>query len=89
MTESEYKQLSEFKSLPLYDDDSSLCSLIDSPQKESENGTIWIEVREATELQTAAEYLEKSELEPKGAIRYWDEERKNSQIFAYFWKRKK
>jgi hypothetical protein len=88
MTDSEYKQLAEFQGLPLYDDDHPLCSTVDLPEKEALDGTIWLAVHEATDLNTAREYLKREELILRGGIRYWNGDRKSSTIYVYFWEKK-
>jgi len=88
MTDTEYKQLAEFQNLPLYDEDHPFCNTVDHPDKEDRDGTIWLAVHEATDLKTAREYLERARLIPKGGIRFWDGDRKSSNIFAYFWEKK-
>lgn len=85
MTEIEYEQLAEFANLPLYDESSPSCALIDKPTMECEDGTIVRAIWEATTIALAKEYLQNSDLVPKGGIRYTDGEGKNPIIFAYFW----
>jgi hypothetical protein len=89
MTESEYKELSEFQHLPLYDDDDPRCPSVDRPDQQDPESAIWLTaLSEATDLKTARDYLQNGKLTPKGGIRYWDGKRKESTIFAYFWKKK-
>lgn len=88
MTESEYKELSEFKDLPVYDEDHLLCSTVDNPEKEGLDGTIWIAVHEATTLKEAQDDLKKHNLTPRGGVRFWDGDKKTCTIFAYFWEKK-
>ncbi len=89
MTESEYAQLTEFKNLPLYDDDDPRCSGVDDPNEEDPNRTIWLAVvHEAEDLKTALANLRKDNLTPRGGIRYWDGDHKDFSIFVYFWEKR-
>lgn len=88
MTESEYNQLEEFESLQLYDEDSPLCSSVDKLPRNDKDGAIWLSVHEVAELEDAQLHLQDHNLVPRGGIRYWDDERKNSNICAYFWKKR-
>jgi hypothetical protein len=85
MTENEYELLTEFASLPLYDDSSPSCALIDNPTRERADGSLVAAVWEADTMELANEYLRNSRLMPKGGIRYFDGEGKNPNILAYFW----
>jgi hypothetical protein len=85
MTENEYELLTEFATLPLYDESSPSCDLIDKPTRERADGALVTALWEATTLELANEYLRNSHLLPKGGIRYFDGEGKNPNIFAYFW----
>jgi hypothetical protein len=87
MTDSEYKSLAEFKRLPLYDDDSPSCGIVDDP-RDDRSGTRWVAVHEVIDVETAREDLRLANLVPKGAIRFWDGERRKSDIFAYFWEKR-
>lgn len=88
MTESQYRQLTEFRNLPLYDEDSPFCSAVDHPEKEDREGTIWTAVHEVKNLKTARAHLKKENYVPRGGIRFWDGNRKRSMILAYFWEKK-
>jgi hypothetical protein len=88
MKESEYKQLSQFQNLPLYNEGDPLSSTIELPGEEDPGGTIWLTVHEATDLKTAEEHSQNSKLVPKGGIRFWDESRLDRDVFAYFWEKK-
>ena len=88
MTEAEYKKLLEFQNLPLYDEGDPLSSTIDLPGKVDPDGTIWVTVHEATDLNTAQAHLQNSKLVPKGGIRFWERTGMDFSVFAYFWEKK-
>ena len=88
MTESEYKQLTQFMTLPVYNEGDPLSSTIDQAGKEEPDGTIWLTVHEAIDLKTAQEHLQNRKLVPKGGIRFWESSRMDFDVFAYFWEKK-
>ena len=88
MKKSEYAQLEGFEHLPLYDNDDPFCSSIDDLPREGKEAKDWLSVHEATEFDKAKEYLRNPMLIPQGGICYWDDERKDSSIFAYFWEKR-
>ncbi len=89
MTKSEYKQLTEFQGLPVYDEDDPSCGTVDDPNKEDPERTTWLAtVYEAEDLETARGYLQQARLVPRGGIRYWDGDRTSCSIFAYFWEKR-
>ena len=88
MTESEYKQLSQFQNLPVYNEGDPLSSTIEISAEEDPDGTIWLTVHEASDLRTAEEHLQNSKLVPKGGIRFWDKSQMDCNVFAYFWEKK-
>jgi hypothetical protein len=86
MTESEYKQLPRFQNLPLYNENDPLSDTFDEPEKDP-GGATWLRVFEATDLKTAQDFLENSNLVPKGGIKYWESSRMEFEVFAYFWEK--
>jgi hypothetical protein len=88
MTESEYKQLPQFRNLPLYDEGDPLASTLELPGKGDTDGTIWLAMHEATDLKAAQEHLKDSKLVAKGGIRFWNSNRMDFDVFAYFWEKR-
>jgi hypothetical protein len=88
MTESEYKHLSQFQNLPLYDENDPRSDTFDEPEKEDPGRATWLRVHEATTLKSAQDDLADSRLVPKGGVRYWESNRMEFEVFAYFWEKK-
>jgi len=86
MTESEYKQLPQFRNLPIYDEKDPLSDSFDLPEKDH-GGANWLTVCEANDLKTAQDFLQNTKLIPKGGIRFWEVSREEFEVFAYFWEK--
>lgn len=81
MTEEEYRRLTAFNGLPLYEENDPMARSIDTVKDPRYDG-----VYEAESANQARNYLADSSLLPSGAIRYTDE--KGVVIRAYFWKKR-
>ena len=83
MSEDEYKSLETLKELPLYSEDDPRCETIDRVDYDS---AYTGEVIEASDLAHAQRCVARSDLVPKGAIRF--DMDSIQRTFAYFWVRR-
>ncbi len=82
MTESQYASLHEFYGLPVFNEDDKGCDSLHDAHDPGYTGRIV----EVVALELARRYCLRSDLSPKGAIRYCDG--RNMNIHAYFWEKK-
>ena len=81
MTEEEYRRLTEFNGLPLYEEDDPAARAIDTVKDPRYDG-----VYEAESVDQAKAYLANPGFQASGGIRYVNKER--VMIRAYFWKKR-
>ena len=80
MTESEFEKIEEFKTLPIYDENSPYCRKIERPSDVKYTG----EIIEVTTIEEAYDLIKHEEYSAKGAIRYHNE--RQPIIRVIFWR---
>ena len=80
MTEDEYRTLKAFAELPLFDDDDDRCETLEKPTADK-----YDTIETTMEYELASAYETRDDIEPRGAVRHFDEDG-NTGIEVVYWR---